>query len=214
MANVEWDARQTWNMGGFKDDKKAIRAKYQASYAHDSTSIAAIMTILAKADETRDLSQAAVPTGMALAADKGLSFLDTLTVGMDRGEAFTVGSDSESSVEAKSRRSTTRSMRPRRRPSPSPLCNLHARHLLHREGFNHDRRATERAGVTATTAKRRKQNNAAIASYMAALGPIQMSLRQNTIGTRRATSGGQNGWPRKWACPMCSATVLTRSMMV
>ena len=71
------------------------------------------MAILAEADEARDLSRAAAPTGMALAVDEGISFLDALTEGMESGEAFAVGSDSESSVEQKSRRSTTQSARPR-----------------------------------------------------------------------------------------------------
>jgi hypothetical protein len=119
MANVEWAARQTWDTGEFKDAKKSIRAKYQASHVHDATSSADIMAILAEADEARDLSRADAPKGMALAVDEGLSFLDALTDGMDRGEAFAVGSDSDSSIEVKSRRSTTRSTRPRRRPSPS-----------------------------------------------------------------------------------------------
>ena len=119
MANVEWAARQTWDTGEFKDAKKAIRAKYPASHVHDATTSADIMAILAEADEARDLSRAAAPTGMALAVDEGLSFLDALTDGMDRGEAFAVGSNSESSIEVKSRRSTTRGARPRRRPSPS-----------------------------------------------------------------------------------------------
>ena len=119
MANVEWAARQTWDTGEFKDAKKTIRAKYPASHVHDATTSADIMAILAEADEARDLSRADAPKGMALAVDEGLSFLDALTDGMDRGEAFAVGSDSESSIEVKSRRSTTRSTKPRRRPSPS-----------------------------------------------------------------------------------------------
>ena len=119
MANVKWAARQTWDTGEFKDAKKAIRAKYPASHVHVPTSCAVIMAILAEADEARDLSRAAAPTGMALAVDEGISFLDALTEGMESGEAFAVGSNSESSVEQKSRRSTTRSARPRRR-SPSP----------------------------------------------------------------------------------------------
>ena len=57
---------------------------------------------------------------MALAVDEGLIFLNALTDGMDHGEAFAVTSDSESSIEVKSRRSTTRSTRSRCRPIPSP----------------------------------------------------------------------------------------------
>ena len=77
------------------------------------------MAILAEANEAWDLSQAKAPTGMALAVDEGLSFLSALTDRMGSGEAFAVASDSNSSIEVKPRRSTTRSTRPRRRPIPS-----------------------------------------------------------------------------------------------
>ena len=65
------------------------------------------MAILAKANEARGLSQADAPTGMAFAINEGLSFLDALTNGMDRGGALAVTSDSESSADVKSRGSTT-----------------------------------------------------------------------------------------------------------
>ena len=58
------------------------------------------MAILAEAG---DLNRAEAPTGMTLAVDECLSFLDALTDGMGRGEAFAVASDSESSIEVKSR---------------------------------------------------------------------------------------------------------------
>ena len=103
LANIDWAARRTWDTGEFKDAKKAIREKYQAGHVHDATSSSDIMAILAEADEARDLSQANAPTGMALAVDEGLSFLDALTDGMDHGEAFAVTSDSESLVEVNSR---------------------------------------------------------------------------------------------------------------
>ena len=57
------------------------------------------MAILIEADEARDLSRVEAPTGMALTVDEGLSFLNALTDGMDRGETFAVASDSESSIE-------------------------------------------------------------------------------------------------------------------
>ena len=95
LANVEWAARHTWDTGEFKDAKKAIRAKYQASYVHDATTRADIIVILAAADEARDSSRAKAPTGMALPVDEGLSFLDALNDGMDSREAFAVASDSE-----------------------------------------------------------------------------------------------------------------------
>jgi len=58
---------------------------------------------LAEADEAQDLSRAEAPTRMALAVDEGLSLLGALTDGMDRREAFAVASNSESSIEVKSR---------------------------------------------------------------------------------------------------------------
>ena len=103
MENVEWAAKKNWDTGDFKDTKKAIQAKYPAEQIHDATTSADIITILAEADEAQDLSRAEAPTRMALAVDEGLSLLGALTDGMDRREAFAVASNSESSIEVKSR---------------------------------------------------------------------------------------------------------------
>ena len=84
-----------------------------ASHSHDAASCTNIMVILADADEAQDLSQPKAPTGMAFAVKKGISSLDALTDGMDRGEAFVVASNSKSLIKHKSRRSTTQSTRPR-----------------------------------------------------------------------------------------------------
>ena len=51
MANIKWAARQTWDTVEFKDTKKAVCTMYPVSHAHDTTSCAAIMAILAEADE-------------------------------------------------------------------------------------------------------------------------------------------------------------------
>ena len=99
MENAKWAARQTWDTGEFKDAKKAVRAKYPSSHVHAATSCAAIMAILAEVDEARDLSRATVPTGIALSVDKGISFLNALTNGMDQGEFFAIASNSGSLVE-------------------------------------------------------------------------------------------------------------------
>ena len=91
-------ARQTWDTGGFKNAKEAVHAKYSASHVHDATSCAAIMAILAEADIAHDLIRATASTGMTLVVDEGISFLDALTDGMDRGESFAIASDRKSSV--------------------------------------------------------------------------------------------------------------------
>ena len=70
--------------------------KYSASHGHDATSCTNIMAILVDADEAQDLGRSEATTGMALSVNKGMSFLDALTDGMDRGEAFAVASDSKS----------------------------------------------------------------------------------------------------------------------
>ena len=71
------------------------------------------MSILAEVDEARDLTQCKAPTRMALAVGEGMSFLDALTNGMDRGEAFAAAGNSESSIKQESRRSTTQITEPR-----------------------------------------------------------------------------------------------------
>ena len=122
-ATIIDDLGRLWedlDTGKFKDAKKAVCKVYPTSHVHDATSCAAIIAILAEADGAPYLSQATASTRIALAVDEGISFLDALTDGMDRGEAFAIASNCESLVEQKSRRSTTRSTRTRQRSmSPS-----------------------------------------------------------------------------------------------
>ena len=72
---------------------------------HDADSLANILKTYAAGDEAHDLRRAAVPTGQALAVTEGLSFLEALTREDDNdteaGDAFAVGSESDSSAETK-----------------------------------------------------------------------------------------------------------------
>ena len=107
-----------------------------------------------------------------------------------------------------------RSTRPHRRPSPSPL-RLPSQSRSPPPQRRPPKSCSRQVGrIDQDYDDREKEEKAivCIEIVLAALEPIQMFPSQNATGTRRASFGGHNGWPRRWDYRMSSATSSTRRM--
>jgi hypothetical protein len=121
LANVDYASNNDWGRE-FRTTMQDIRKKYKYNHTHDATSLAWILSELATADASRNLSDAPEPnTESANAVDESVSLLRQMMqqahdsdVGDYEEEAYAAQSDSESSNEKRSsRRSNSKSSRGR-----------------------------------------------------------------------------------------------------
>ena len=115
FANVERAVTYEWARE-FRPAMQVIRSKYNYDYTHDDTSLADILQQLAAADSVRNLKEAPEPEkGAAYAVQEQMTLLQQMMQdSMDFEEdeaAMAVQSDSDSSIEPRRRKKSTKQSR-------------------------------------------------------------------------------------------------------